>query len=100
MLDLKRGRISYDDRVHGLWQADGNDMPGSHLDNRDFPFEVRLGNDPWLDFGHLRGGRTRPKTETQKPYSAQHVHSPPLCPVAMLSASSLPAVARCKTRFN
>src|SRR5712664_1327335 len=100
MLDLKRGRISHDDRVHDLWQADSGDIPGGHLDNRDFPFEVRLGNDPRLDLGDLRERHTRPKKETQRPKSAKHLHCPPLGPVAMLCAASLRAVSRRRARYN
>src|SRR6266566_3946757 len=81
MLDLKRGRIC-------------------HLDHHDFPFQVRLGNDPWLDFGDLRRRHTRPKKETQRPKSAKHLHCPPLGPVAMLCAANLRAVSRRMARYN
>src|SRR6266851_6406457 len=100
MLDLKRGRITNDDRVHGLGQADGSDIPGCHLDHRDFPFEVRLGNDPWLDFGGLCKRQTGPEGETQKPKSAKHLHCPPLGPAGYLCAASLRAVSRRKARYN
>src|SRR5260370_8676731 len=100
MFDLKRGRVSYDDRVHDLWQTDGGHIPGCHLNHRDFPFEVCLGNDPWLDFGGLCKRHTGPERETQKPKSAKHLHRPPLSPVAMLSAPSLRAVSRRMPRSN
>src|SRR6266571_3618620 len=100
MLDLKRGRISYDNRVHRLWQADGSDIPGCHLDHRDFPFEVCLRNDPWLDFGNLCRRRTHHKKKTQKPKSAKHLHRPPLGPVVMLCTANLRAVSRRLARYN
>src|SRR5467141_1086945 len=100
MLDLKRGRISHDDGVHNLWQADSGDIPGCHRDHRDFPFEVRLGNDPWFDFGNLCRRPTRPKKETQKPESAKHLHRPPLGTVGELCAASLRAVSRRMARYN
>jgi hypothetical protein len=53
MLDLKREGIPDDDCVYDLWQPEGSDIPGCYLDHCDFPFEVCLGNDPWLDFGNL-----------------------------------------------
>src|SRR5437899_470601 len=100
MLDLKCGRISYDDRVHNLWQSDGSDIPGCHLDHHDFPLHVGLGKDPRLDFGDLRRRHTSPKKETQRPKSAKHFHCPPLGPVAMLSAASFRAVSRRMARYN
>src|SRR6266851_5148760 len=100
MFDLKRGRISYNDRVHDLWQTDGGHIPGCHLNHRDFPFEVCLGNDPWLDFGNLCRRRTSPKKETQEPKSAKHLHRPPLSSVAMLCTASLRAVSRRMARYN
>src|SRR6266478_2863875 len=100
MLDLKRGRIPHDDRVHGLWQADGSDITGCHLDHRDFPFEVHLGNDPWLDFGNLRRGRTNPKKETKRPKSAKHLHRPPLGTAGEFCAASLWAVSRRIAQYN
>src|SRR6266699_6655141 len=100
MLDLKRGRISHDDRVHNLWQSDGSDIPGCHLDHYDFPLQVRLGNDPWLDFGNLRRGGTNPKKGTQRPKSAKHLDRPPLGPVGEFCAASLRAVLRRIARYN
>src|SRR5260221_12989290 len=94
MLDLKRGRISHDDRVHNLWQADSADVPGGHLDHRDFPFEVRLGNDPSLDFGDLLIRPTRPEKETQRTKSAKPLHCPPLRTVSLTHAACLLAVSR------
>src|SRR5690348_5573821 len=100
MLNLKRGRISYDDRVHGLWQADGGDIPGCYLDHRDPPFEICFGDDPWLDFGGLCKRQTGAEKETQKPQSAKHLHRPPLGPVEELCAASLRAVSRRKARYS
>src|SRR5579859_5362929 len=100
MLDLKRGRISDDNRVHRLWQVDGGDIPGCHLNHRDFPFEVCLGIDSRLDFGNLCRRRTHRKKETQKPKSAKHLHRPPLCPVLILCTASLRAVSRRLARYN
>src|SRR6266702_779409 len=100
MLDLKRERISYDNRVHGLWQSDGSDVPSCHLDHRDFPFEVFLGSDTRLDFGNLCRRQTGPERETQKPKSAKHLHRPPLGPVVMLCTASLRAVSRRLGRYN
>src|SRR5260370_8082009 len=100
MLDLKRGRITNDDRVHDLWQADGSDIPGCHLDHRDFPFQVRLGNDPRLDFGNLCRRRTSPNKKTQKPKSAKHLHCPPLGPVTRLCAATPRAVSHRMARYN
>src|SRR6266849_1745734 len=99
MLDLKRGRVSYDDFVYGLWQPDSSDIPGCHLDHRDFTYEVCLGNDPWLDFGNLCRRHTSPKREAQKP-NAKHLHRPPLGPVGELCAASLRAVSRRMARYN
>src|SRR6266478_3605847 len=100
MLDLKCGRISHDDRVHNLWQTDSGNIPGGHLDHRDFPFEVHLGNDPRVDFGNLRRGRTSPKKETQRPKSAKHLHRPPPGPAGEFCAASLRAVSRRMARYN
>src|SRR5690348_974382 len=100
MLDLKRGRISNDDRVHGFWQADGGDIPGCHLNHRDIPFEICFGDDSRLDFGRLCKRQTGFEGETQKPKSAKHLHCPPLGPVGCLSAASLRAVSRRKARYN
>src|SRR5258708_39333878 len=100
MLDLKGGRISYNDRAHGFWQSDGSDIPNCHLDHRDFPSEVCLGSDPRLDFGILCRRRAHHKKETQKPKSAKHLHRPPPGPVEMLCTASLRAVSRRLARYN
>src|SRR5689334_4416211 len=100
MLDLKRGRIPYDDRVHGLWQADGGDIPGCHLDHRDFPFGGHLRNDPWLDFGNLRSCRINPKKETKSPKYAKDLHRPPRDAAGDFCVASLRAVPRRMARYN
>src|SRR5881394_3606097 len=100
MLNLKRGRISNDNRVHRLWQADGSDIPGCHLDHRDFPIEVGLSRDPWLDFRGLCKRQTGPEKETQKRMSAKHLHRSPPGLIEEFCAASLREVLRRKARYN